>query len=109
MNPPVSVEITRADGEVLVRPAQTVVAALGFVAEGEISAKGWADRVVVHDPANPDPSQAFALSRLDTLDMAHVPMGIFRDVERPTYDDAVREQVDGAVATAGGPARTGTT
>ncbi len=28
-----SVEITRADGEVLVRPAQSVVAALGFIAD----------------------------------------------------------------------------
>ncbi|GAA1237623.1 2-oxoacid:ferredoxin oxidoreductase subunit beta [Janibacter melonis] len=75
-----------------------------FVPEGEISAKGWADRVVVHDPAAPDPSQAFAISRLDSTAMTHVPMGIFRDVERPTYDDQVRAQVSSAVEVAGGPA-----
>ncbi len=36
--------------------------------------------------------------------MTHVPMGIFRDVERPTYDDQVRAQVSSAVEVAGGPA-----
>jgi 2-oxoglutarate/2-oxoacid ferredoxin oxidoreductase subunit beta len=58
--------------------------------------------VVRHDAADPDPSQQFALSRLDGPDMAHVPVGIFRDVRRPTYDDQVREQVSAAVATRGG-------
>jgi 2-oxoglutarate ferredoxin oxidoreductase subunit beta len=58
--------------------------------------------VVVHDPANPDPSQQFAISRLDGPDMAHVPVGIFRDVQRPTYDDQVREQVSSAVTRRGG-------
>jgi 2-oxoglutarate ferredoxin oxidoreductase subunit beta len=33
--------------------------------------------------------------------MVHVPMGIFRSVQRPTYDDLVRAQVQGAVADAG--------
>jgi 2-oxoglutarate ferredoxin oxidoreductase subunit beta len=60
--------------------------------------------VVVHDPFADDPSQAFALSRLDTPEMTHVPMGIFRQVSRPTYDDQVRAQVDGAVTAAGGAA-----
>ena len=41
-----------------------------------------------------DPSQAFQLSRLDTPEMTHVPMGIFRQVARPTYDDLVRDQVE---------------
>jgi 2-oxoglutarate ferredoxin oxidoreductase subunit beta len=31
-------------------------------------------------------------------------MGIFRKVDRPTYDDQVRNQVAAAVDTAGGPA-----
>ena len=50
-------------------------------------------RVVVHDAGADDPSAAFALSRLDTPDLGHVPMGIFRNVQRPTYDDGLREQV----------------
>jgi 2-oxoglutarate/2-oxoacid ferredoxin oxidoreductase subunit beta len=58
--------------------------------------------VVVHDVAAPDPTQAFALSRLDSPQMTHVPMGIFRNVERPTYDDLVRAQVSAAIDTAGG-------
>jgi len=58
--------------------------------------------VVVHDASNPDPSQQFTLSRLDGPDMAHVPLGIFRNVQRPTYDDLVREQVSSAVAKRGG-------
>ncbi|WP_153396872.1 2-oxoacid:ferredoxin oxidoreductase subunit beta [Ornithinicoccus halotolerans] len=60
--------------------------------------------VVVHDVAAEEPTQAFALSRLDDPSFAHVPMGIFRQVSRPTYDDQVRAQVDGARASAGGPA-----
>ncbi|QTH39481.1 2-oxoacid:ferredoxin oxidoreductase subunit beta [Yimella sp. cx-51] len=56
-----------------------------------------ADRVVRHDPT--DLSQAFALSRLDDPSFAQVPMGIFRQVDVPTYDDGVREQI--AQATGG--------
>jgi 2-oxoglutarate ferredoxin oxidoreductase subunit beta len=43
-----------------------------------------------------DPTGAFALSRLDTPEMDHVPLGIFRNVSRPTYDDSVRAQVTAA-------------
>lgn len=59
-------------------------------------------RVVIHDAHDDDPSTAFALSRLDGADMANVPMGIFRDVQRPTYDDGVRAQV--TAASPAGPA-----
>ncbi|NNG38892.1 2-oxoacid:ferredoxin oxidoreductase subunit beta [Flexivirga sp. ID2601S] len=58
--------------------------------------------VVTHDVAAADPSLAFAISRLDDPSMAHVPMGIFRNVDRPTYDDGVRAQV--AAASPDGPA-----
>ncbi len=59
---------------------------------------------VVHDANAADPSPAFALSRLDDRSMAHVPVGVFRSVSRPTYDDLVREQVGAAVEKAGGHA-----
>jgi 2-oxoglutarate ferredoxin oxidoreductase subunit beta len=36
--------------------------------------------------------------------MAHMPMGIFRNVSRPSYDDLVRGQIGEVVAQAGGPA-----
>ena len=55
--------------------------------------------------ANPDPSQAFAISRLTEMGyLNQTPIGIFRQVERPTYDDQARGQVATAVeATPGEP------
>jgi 2-oxoglutarate/2-oxoacid ferredoxin oxidoreductase subunit beta len=50
--------------------------------------------LLVHDAHNPDPSTAFALSRLTDAGVLHrAPIGIFRDVERATYDDLAREQI----------------
>jgi 2-oxoglutarate ferredoxin oxidoreductase subunit beta len=52
------------------------------------------DRLVVHDAHTPDPSFAFGLSRLTDSGVLHrAPIGIFRDVEAPAYDDLAREQV----------------
>ena len=85
------------DRRVLVR---TAGGAMEFVPAGSANDH----EVVVHDPTREDPTQAFALSRLDSPEMTHVPMGIFRQVGRPTYDDVVRAQVTGAVEAAGGPA-----
>nr|WP_230487382.1 2-oxoacid:ferredoxin oxidoreductase subunit beta [Nocardioides anomalus] len=45
-----------------------------------------------HDPAETNPSRQFALSRMD----AQVPIGVFRAVQRPAYDDQVRQQVEAA-------------
>jgi 2-oxoglutarate ferredoxin oxidoreductase subunit beta len=90
-------EPIRSGGDVLVRSDS---AGLRAVPEGSADPA----RVVVHDAAAEDPSQAFAISRMDDTSMEHVPMGIFRDVARPTYDDLTRAQVDAAVASAGGPA-----
>lgn len=56
---------------------------LGLSAEGE---------AVVHDPT--DLELAFALSRLSGSELDHTPIGIFRQVQAPTYDAAVRSQVD---------------
>ena len=53
-----------------------------------------ADRIVRHDPT--DLGLAFALSRLDDPSFKHVPMGIFRQVDAPTYDDGVRAQIEQA-------------
>ena len=75
-----------------------------FVPEAEVASRGLADHVVVHDVTLGDPSQAFSISRLDSESMTHVPMGVFRKVDRPTYDDQTRAQVDSAIDLAGGPA-----
>ncbi|MDL4777621.1 MULTISPECIES: 2-oxoacid:ferredoxin oxidoreductase subunit beta [Thermomonosporaceae] len=58
-------------------------------------------RIAVHDASNPDPSQAFALSRLDSPAFEHTPIGIFRNVDRPSYDELLRGQVDEAVGAQG--------
>jgi len=51
-------------------------------------------QILVHDAHNPDPSTAFAISRLTAADYLHqAPIGIFRQVERPTYDDQARAQI----------------
>src|SRR5271155_1856760 len=49
------------------------------------------DSLLVHDAHAADPSYAFALSRLDQVDFAHTPIGVFRSVERATYDDRMSE------------------
>ncbi|MGK2883022.1 MAG: 2-oxoacid:ferredoxin oxidoreductase subunit beta [Mycobacterium sp.] len=57
------------------------------------------DEIVVHDPTLDDSAYAFALSRLSDQNLDHTVMGIFRQVNRPTYDDAARDQVRRAVET----------
>jgi 2-oxoglutarate ferredoxin oxidoreductase subunit beta len=58
-------------------------------------------RVVVHDMHAADPSYAFALSRLSSLDGRYAPMGVFRAVSRPVYDEQMAGQL--AQAAAEGP------
>ncbi len=55
--------------------------------------------VLIHDAHSPDPSTAFAISRLTDAGVLHrTPIGIFRDVERPAYDDQARAQITAAEA-----------
>jgi len=61
-----------------------------------------ADGVIVHDAHRADPSYAFALSRLDNEDFAHAPIGIFRQVQRPSYDTLMAQQIEAAQARQGG-------
>ena len=52
------------------------------------------DDLLVHDAYADDPTTAFALSRLtDSGVVRRAPIGIFRQVERPTYDDLSRQQL----------------
>ena len=44
--------------------------------------------------ARADPSYAFALSRLSGSDPRYAPMGVFRSVERPTYDELMNDQIE---------------
>ena len=78
----------------------------GLVHEGaslklvELSSVSESD-LVVHDAHNPDPSYAFALSRLSSSELSHVPVGIFRDVARPSYGSLVNNQIDEIIAKQG--------
>jgi 2-oxoglutarate ferredoxin oxidoreductase subunit beta len=58
--------------------------------------------IVTHDAAVAEPAYAFALSRLAELDLRHTPIGVFRSVARPSYDQLVREQLTAAKAKATG-------
>jgi 2-oxoglutarate ferredoxin oxidoreductase subunit beta len=60
--------------------------------------------LAVHDAHLADPSYAFGLSRLTDSGVLHrAPIGIFRDVNAPAYDDLAREQVALATADGTGP------
>jgi len=60
------------------------------------------DTLITHDAHRADPSYAFALSRLDTSDFRHTPVGVFRQVEQASYDQLMAEQID-AARSRGGP------
>ena len=57
------------------------------VAEGD-------PRVAVHDSRVDNPTSAFALSRLSSGNPRYTPMGVFRDVDRPSYDSQLVDQID---------------
>jgi len=48
--------------------------------------------LIVHNEVNPDPSYAFLLSTLDAPNYP-VPVGTFRLIEKPTYDQMLESQV----------------
>ena len=49
--------------------------------------------LLVHQPERDDPGLAFALARLAYPTLGAVPLGVFRSVERPVYDEAVAAQI----------------
>ena len=79
----------------------------GVVMEGgsarvvEVASVG-PDALHVHDAHNPDPSVAFALSRLAQGPTTPTPIGVFRAVERADYGSLVNDQLV-AAAEAKGP------
>jgi 2-oxoglutarate ferredoxin oxidoreductase subunit beta len=60
------------------------------------------DRLVVHDEHRDDPSLAFAISRLSYAPTMPTPVGVFRDVARPVYEEQVQVQL-AAAAERNGP------
>ena len=59
------------------------------------------DALVVHDETDPDPSVAFALSRLANTNDVPTPIGVFRAVDRSEYGSAVTSQIAASQAKAG--------
>ncbi|HXW86958.1 MAG TPA: 2-oxoacid:ferredoxin oxidoreductase subunit beta [Streptosporangiaceae bacterium] len=53
------------------------------------------DALLTHD-VQADPAYAFALSRLDSSDFAHTPIGVFRKSERASYDELMTAQIEAA-------------
>lgn len=88
---PIRFGVEGSKGLVRSRTGGVEVVATADVAENEL---------LVHDAHHDDPTTAFALSRLTDAGVLHQsPIGIFRQVERATYDDQARAQV--ATASAG--------
>jgi 2-oxoglutarate/2-oxoacid ferredoxin oxidoreductase subunit beta len=59
------------------------------------------DALLVHDAHANNPELGFALSRLAHKRLENTPIGVFRDVTRPTYDQRMNDQLDMAVDTQG--------
>jgi 2-oxoglutarate ferredoxin oxidoreductase subunit beta len=60
------------------------------------------EQPVVHDATVDEPAYAFALSRLSGSELNTTPIGVFRDVRRPSYDEIVQKQLTDAKAKATG-------
>ncbi len=51
------------------------------------------EQIVVHDAHRENPAYAFALSRLSSQDLRYSPMGVFRAIQKPTYDAMMADQL----------------
>jgi 2-oxoglutarate ferredoxin oxidoreductase subunit beta len=64
-------------------------------------AEAGEEALLVHDASHPEPSIAFALSRLTLDAVGAAPTGVFRKVSRPVYDELMAEQLGAARAAKG--------
>ena len=53
------------------------------------------DDLLFHDEKSPEPSLAYLLSRMRYPDFPE-PIGVFRAVDRPKYDEELNKQIDDA-------------
>jgi 2-oxoglutarate/2-oxoacid ferredoxin oxidoreductase subunit beta len=78
---------------------------LRFGSHGQLEAVEVADAapatLITHDAHRDDPSYAFALSRLDTADFRHTPVGVFRQIEQASYDQLMAAQIATARSASG--------
>jgi 2-oxoglutarate ferredoxin oxidoreductase subunit beta len=68
-------------------------------ASGSLEVCGGSESdVLIHDAHAADAATAFAMSRITRPDLSLTPIGVFRDVQRPVYDDLMNDQLDQATA-----------
>ncbi len=58
------------------------------------------DDLLFHDEKAPEPTLAYLLSRMRYPEFPE-PIGVFRDIERPVYEELMEEQVQQAIVTKG--------
>lgn len=58
------------------------------------------DDLLFHDEKAPEPTLAYLLSRMRYPEFPE-PIGVFRDIERPTYEELMEEQVTKAISSRG--------
>jgi len=56
------------------------------------------DTGLVHDEHDPDPARAMGLTYVTMATHGKVPFGVFRQIERPVYDELMAGQIDTARA-----------
>ena len=56
------------------------------------------DTGLVHDEHDPDPGRPMALTYITMATHGKVPFGVFRDVDRPVYDEQMAKQIEDAKA-----------
>ena len=66
----------------------------------ELSGKTSNTDLLIHDIHDPDPHLANLLARMDYPDFP-VPLGVFRSVAKPTYDELMEAQVQDAISRSG--------
>ncbi|MEQ8836538.1 MAG: 2-oxoacid:ferredoxin oxidoreductase subunit beta, partial [Lacipirellulaceae bacterium] len=54
------------------------------------------DDLLFHDEKSPEPSLAYLLSRMRYEDGFPEPIGVFRSVKAPRYDDMINDQIEEA-------------
>jgi 2-oxoglutarate ferredoxin oxidoreductase subunit beta len=70
-----------------IRDMHLEVVELGNVSESDL---------IVHNEKSPDSYLAYMLARMEYPDYP-VPIGVFRDIDKPTYEDLMSEQIKSAV------------
>jgi 2-oxoglutarate ferredoxin oxidoreductase subunit beta len=62
--------------------------------------QGNEGELIVHDESRDDPTMAFILAQMEHPEFP-VPLGVFRAVQRPAYEDLLEQQIDEAITRRG--------